>query len=564
MKFWIAIILSCVSACGQMTWSELSSNPLLEPERWYKNGAVIYITPQGLNHLEAQSPAILNAVFGVGIPITIAEQSYLDESSQHFVGGESFILRPQLLTIVPIEESNHISLKLGFQSLVVPLSLEAVHPGCKLSVVIDQLEIEVQFEAARDLLGNLNYLTVEDGVNVAMSDAMASPNSNCSNVSEKTRSVVLSLCKNMVVDAVKTTLTESQPVAGDLGRLAEALLALNATGRFDIELSDPNGQNGQFSIVLTAQEQENSQTSTLVSNGIVTVPLQIGIASKSAGCAEKMKGTNLLPTLATQAPVPNLTQYPADIVVALSKQALSDTWFAAAQSGLLCAGSSNPTTAAIDPKVIVPLLEPTLESVLDKDSNILLRLQPGSVPLLTFSDTDQSLKLIWSGLNLELYARIWNTRWLIYQAHDVKVSVTELTPKLNSNGELHLSGGNWSTDGNPKMTALVKTALLQVSNQLTFFVLPEMTPYPLKNARFELQNEHLIMYADLATHVPPKLGTLDAAISVELSPTPTKGTGGCSVDGHHSQPVGMLLLLFAALMMSFYKRSQWRAPVEEL
>jgi hypothetical protein len=556
MKHWSAALFILLCACNSTGWSDLDNDNKIAEDRWYKNGVVIYVTPKGMAQFQAQSSALLTAAFGAGISFAIGQQSYLDQGKQHLLGGETVLLRPHSLEIIPIEESNHISMRIVFQPLAIAISLESSHPGCKASVAFEQIESLIELEAARSLLGNINFLAVENGVSLTLSSPMISVGSNCSPMSAQTQDAALLLCQTLVTDALETVLTGRKAFVGEVARMAEALLGLDATGRMDIKVSDPTGQPGQFSVALTAHDQDSSAVATLVSNGIVTVPLQLGIASQRAGCAEQ-DGIGEMPSpVATQAPIPDLKQFPADVVVALGKQALNDVWAAATHSGLLCGGLTNPNEAMLNNEVILPLIEPALKSAVDKDSQLLLRLQPTGPPTLVFDDDQQSLNMHWNGIHLEIYAQIWNTRWLVFEVHDLQVEVTHLTPELTPGGKLQLNGGSWSTSASKDATAVVKAALLAASKNMTLFALPQLTPYPLENARFELRNEHLIMYADLATQVAPILGTLHSAVSAEPSPAPTGNAEGCSYGGYKSQPLGMLLLLIAALILWFIQRSR--------
>jgi hypothetical protein len=272
-----------------------------------------------------------------------------------------------------------------------------------------------------------------------------------------------------------------------------------------------------------------------------------------------MEASNLSFSLShkgVSAPELNLDDYPADIALSFQRQLLHNTLIEATRSGLYCVGH-NGLGQSMTAGELLPLFAPDLLAALHSDTPVRTRIQPTTTPILGFNANASSLSLTWDALHVEVYTRIWGADWLVLRAQEVNLKVTGLVPDLGGDQRVRLIGGSWkvSNTKQPELASVLKQIVLHATDGLQLFAIPDLSPYPLKEARFEVQAEHLLVYANLDTSAAPALRAVKGAVVVVESPRNERSAGGCSLGKNAPNVYGLSLLAFLALLMWQIQRS---------
>jgi len=559
-----AALIGCVSA----EWQDVSQGTKIPEGQWHPQAAMVFLSGTGLATYESVGLDLLAARFGPGVAVAIEETSTVDAGRPDKFGGDSLLLRPATLELTALEESNQVSVRVAFEPVTHVVTLHDGPPGCQIIVSIDLVAAEVELEAGRDLAGHIVLIPV-GGAGGGVDVPSVQFSAQCSALPGNTLDPLAALIGSAVFGAIESRLTG--PFKEELVGIAERLFSVGITGTLETRMVGGDPEPGRFTLALAPNSDDGAEPAMLVSSGVLVTPLRVGLDARVDPCVAHLADLKGVTPNVVTPPVPNLEVYDADVALGVQLNVLRDALARVTTSGGLC----RRTAPGVEMRLgtIAPLLAGGSEllATFGPSAEVSIRLRPGAVPTLELSQGEApNADVTLLQLGIEVFVTAWSTDWLIFR-DTADVALTSLTPRLTTTrtsggtaGTIMIGlRGTYASSGSEgsyrlfildrqgvgdddDLAELVRLAVDDVTDDLALFALPADYPYALGDARFERQENHLLMYADFDTADAPTLGDLSAPVRAAAQPPVSSG---CAVASRKtSTGAGAVALLFAALL----------------
>ena len=513
---------------------------------WYMNGALLYLTPSGLNQYESQSSSLLSTRFGAGVPAPLL----IAETTGHVVfGGDEqppILLRPQQFTITPLEQASGIRIGLDFQAIRTVVELHGVGEGCTMTVQVDPIRIDADLEAGRDIAGHISVLAKQTSLSASLGTPAAVLSNDCHlspDLAQSTRSQITAA----IHETVETTLTDPLGIIATLESMVEVLIGadvvrhltvhdstLSATGRFDLTLV-PNSEDGSEPIVVT-------------SNEALVTSLRIGIESTAGACSTSWNLPDPVPPPGSPPPSLDTQNIDSDVMIALRLDVLDHILRGVAKSGALCQ-LSTPTTPL---GAIRPYLPETLPMPFPDETLSWLRVQLKAAPLFDWAENTPTpqIKLTIPAVHVEVYVKAWGSDWLVHSQEDM-LEIPDLVPTLEDSWVRLQRPDTAVSDTHSSLTWF---GLEQATQGWPLFALPAIYPYPLVDAAFERQDNHLIMNAHFATDHAPQMEGIASPLRIDHPPP--HEAAGCGMSQGKPAPIPIGAWILGCMLMAAFLRKR--------
>ena len=530
---WLGALLAAALAlgCAGSPWAELGTGEPLIDARWFKNGVMVFLGPHGLDTYAKHGDDLLYARFGPGIEVTLPKMELILAEHVSFGGPDAapVLVRPAELGVSLWEGTSRLTVTVGMLPITHLVELEGGAEGCTATVSIDSLEVSVDLEGRRDVTGRILVNASPEGVTGYIAVPSVQLGEGC-DVLGNGRNQVLTLLGATVYQAVESMLTESAGFVADLEAVGSALVGTTVTGR--LELHSPGGGGGSFGLVVTANSETTEEPVMIVSSGQLVTPLRVGIDSEPDACAAGFEEPESSKPGSVASPAPDLVGRGADVAIAIRRDVLAHSVVALARSGWLCARLHGADLLTLkDLQALLPDVD--TGAVFPSSARAAVRLRLSTTPVLALrTEGDAAVAdLTLAGMVIETYVEAWGSWWLL-TSQAANAQALGLLPQLETGPggtRVRLANGLWSVSGgdNPPV-ALVELAVGLATDGLSVFALPAVYPYALGDAEFELQQNHLVMFANLATEAAPDLRSLAAPVRVAPASDERAGADGCS------------------------------------
>ncbi|MFT7623762.1 MAG: hypothetical protein ACI9WU_002945 [Myxococcota bacterium] len=551
----LLMLLLVLSGCGDLAWVDVSSGPKIPESQWFTHGATVFLSPSAFEQYEEHGSGLLSARFGAGIAFTLPTTDAVAGEQAVSFGDIGLLLRPVSLDPEPDEAMGTVVLRVGFAPLVAPIVVGTGDGTCTLTVSLEPLEGEVTIESTRDLAGHISLVSAGVSGVIGQPQTVAGP--GCETLSDATLHDLENLVSVAMFQAVEETLTDPAGFVGDVIKLAGSLLGQEVPGRLDHSPIGP----GRFSLAVTPNSVDGAEPVLKVSGGTLVTPLRVGLDAETHPCAAHWAGLLAVKPTVVAPPKPDMTD--SDVAISVRRDVLETVLSEMARGGLLCGQDGFASTTMTLAEVVDSLPEGgRLAQEFGAHTPVAMRLIPGAVPTLILSGlANPAVNISMPETAVELYLRVWDTNWLIFR-EVMDLAISGATPALEGPGAIiKLAQGQVKVLSRPQPTegvsdaaaeALAERVLSTLTNKLALFALPPIYPYALIDARFELGENHLIVFANLDTEAAPQLAAIDAPARIEGAPSPAVG---CAAGGHGRSGLPAALVLLCASLVIGRMRS---------
>jgi len=526
-RLFVLLAAAAVICCGRVKWQQSSIGTVPDNSNWYLNGGILYVTPQAHRTYEDNAQALMAKYLGSTISVPFPEGQYYVDNRKQMLGPGEFLIRPTTMTITPIESKNEIAIKIGFDDSAAVISLS--NEGCQLTVSIQGLSVMLTLAAVRDLAGNIAMMT-SGNADVSITTVTTSVGHKCDNLSDDGAFAMRGTSGFIATEAVTSVLTKESGFLQATEQMMTALMVGRPMGHLNIEIPDIEGSDSEFNLAVLPMSNDGAEPVVLVAANRIVTPMKIGLHSVTNSCVKHLNFPK--PATVDQVAPPEMLTGSSDVVLAVRRTLVNDVFNGLFSAGLMCSNLGFETETELVLSQIANLLATNPITSMGENSPVSVRLWPESVPQFEISTSELTSEMRWDKVRVEVYVRHWDTDWSVFN-NVLSVTVKGLKPILNVDGSIHLAGGSFEavTENGESHNKLAELALMAVTNKMQILQLPQLYPYPLSNAKFELMDDYIVMYADLDTNGVPDKRVITAGATQPPPDTVSADSGatGCQV-----------------------------------
>ncbi|MFT5433226.1 MAG: hypothetical protein ACI9OJ_003931, partial [Myxococcota bacterium] len=387
--------LLCIG-CTTSGWRDVADGPNVPDALWFSTGVVSVLGAAGLDYLGDEAPALLGAhgaaQWVVPVPQTALNDGQIDAPAVWFGGtDETITFRGHDLSIEETAAPGILRLRVAFASSHHLLSLSGSAVDCQVSAFIDEVTVEVEAEATRDLAGHLQFVLVEDTLEVDLSapdiafvgfgagaDCVPGP------VDQAALSGVgSSAAADALTGYIESDLQSNTALSSALVSLAVGVSGAAGPGRLSFT---PAGRFGQMMLVVSPNSTDGASPLMLADDDGITFPFRVGLDLTDDACAAALPALSTEVPPATALPTIELSDTESHVGFAVRTDFLETLLQGFAKSGGLCRSSVDGHAMTLGD---IRSLLGAANVPFDDSTPVLVRVRPFALPSLTFgSGTD--------------------------------------------------------------------------------------------------------------------------------------------------------------------------------